>query len=208
VNIYVESNFVLEVALAQEQHESCESILALCAANRAQLLIPAFSIAEPYQTLERRHRQRRQTKRELDSELTQLARTAGYAQSLSGAQSLVDLLIDSTDEEARRLEATRAKLIQTAAILPLDATVLSAATPYQAEYDLSPEDAIVYATVVAHLKTSPSEASCFLNRNTRDFDDPDLVAELRRLGCKLLPRFDSGYQYILASLKPDEGADC
>ena len=200
MNIYVESNFVLEIALAQEQHESCESILALCVARRAQLLIPAFSIAEPYQTLERRHRQRRQTKRELDSELTQLARTAGYAPALSGSQSLVDLLIDSTDEEARRLEATRAKLIQTAVILPLDATVLEAATPYQTDYDLSPEDAIVYATVLSHLKDRPSGRSCFLNRNTRDFDDPDLVAELRRYGCKMVPRFDSGYQHILASL--------
>lgn len=200
MNIYVESNFVLEIALAQEQHESCEGILALCEANRAQLLIPAFSLAEPYQTLERRHRQRRRTKRELDSELTQLGRTAGYAQSLSGAQSLVDILIDSTDEEAKRLEATRARLTQSATILPLDAEVLKAATPYQTEYDLSPEDAIVFATVLSHLQGCPSERSCFLNRNTRDFDDPDLVAELRRHGCKMLPRFDSGHQYIIASL--------
>ncbi len=203
MNIYVESNFVLEIALAQEQHQSCEDVLALCLADRARLLIPAFSVAEPYQTLERRHRQRRRTKRELDRELIQLARTAGYAQSLRGSESLIDLLIDSTDEEARRLQATRAQLLQTATILPLDAEVLEAATPCQTEYDLSPEDAIVYATVLLHLKGYPSERSCFLNRNTRDFDDPDLVAELRRYGCKMLPRFDSGYQYIVASLPAD-----
>ncbi len=205
MNIYVESNLVLEIALAQEQHQSCEDILALCLADRARLLIPAFSIAEPYQTLERRHRQRRQTKLALDRELIQLARTASYAQSLSGSQSLVDLLIDSTYEEARRLEATRAQLIQTATILPLDAEILEAATPIQTEYALSPEDAIVYATVLSHLKDRPSEQSCFLNRNTRDFDDPDLVAELRLHGCKMIPRFDSGYQYIKASLpEPSE----
>ncbi len=202
MNIYVETNFVLEIALAQEQHESCEDILALCLADRARLLIPAFSIVEPYQTLKRRHSQRRQTKRELDRELIQLTRTEGYAHSLSGSLSLVDLLIDSTYEESRRLETTRAQLIQTAEILPLDAEILSAATPQQTEYDLSPEDAIVYATVLSHLEGHPPEQSCFLNRNTRDFGDPDLVAELRRHGCRMIPRFDSGYQYIVASL-PD-----
>lgn len=201
MNIYVETNFVLEIALAQEQHQACEDVLALCQANRSQLLIPAFSIAEPYQTLKRRHNQRRRTRHELDRELIQLARIAGYAQSLSGSQSLVDLLIDSTDEEARRLETTRAQLIQTGTILPLDASVLRAATAYQAKYDLSPEDAIVYATVLSHLKGHSSGKSCFLNRNTRDFDDPDLVAELKQCGCKMVPRFDSGYQYIMASLR-------
>ena len=205
MKIYVETNFVLEIALAQEQHNSCEDVLALCLARRARLLIPAFSIAEPYQTLERRHRRRRQTKRELDRELIQLARTASYARSLSDSRSLVDLLIDSTDEEARRLEATRKQLLEAAAVLPLDADILKAATPFQTEYDLSPEDAIVYATVLSHLTLHPSERSCFLNRNTRDFDDPDLVAELRRHGCKMIPRFDSGYQYIMASLpEPSE----
>ena len=199
MNIYVETNFVLEIALAQEQYESCEDILALCLANRARLLIPAFSIAEPFQTLKRRHSQRRRTKLELDRELIQLSRTAGYAQALSGSQNLVDLLIDSTEEETRRLEATRAQLLQNATILPLDAEILRAATPKQTEYALSSEDAIVYATVLAHLKDHSSERSCFLNRNTRDFLDPDLVAELRRYGCKMVPRFDSGYQYIAAS---------
>ena len=180
MNIYVETNFVLEIALAQEQHQACEDILALCLADQAQLLIPAFSIAEPHQTLRRRHSQRRQTKYELDRELVQLARTARYARALSGSQSLVDLLIDSTGEEVSQLEATRAQLIEIATILPLKAEILRASAPKQAEYDLSPEDAIVYATVLLHLKDRPPEQSCFLNRNIRDFYDPDLVAELRQ----------------------------
>lgn len=58
MNIYVESNFVLEVTLAQEQQEACENILRLCEAGRARLVVPAFSMTEPYHTLDRRHKQR------------------------------------------------------------------------------------------------------------------------------------------------------
>ena len=40
MNIYVETNFVLELALEQEQRGSCEQILSLCEEGKAQLIIP------------------------------------------------------------------------------------------------------------------------------------------------------------------------
>jgi predicted nucleic acid-binding protein len=197
VNIYVESNFVLELALLQEQHASCEDILRLCEAGNAQLIIPAYSLVEPYETLIRRHRQRKQMKAELDSELQQLARTATYADRLDGFQNLTALLIDSADEEAKRLEETRSLLSRTAEIIPLDGAILAIATRYQLAHDLSPQDALVYATVLSHLTQSGALQSCFLNKNSKDFDDPDLVEELNTYNCRLLPRFDIGYQFIL-----------
>jgi hypothetical protein len=36
-----------------------------------QIVIPAYSLAEPYETLTRRHRQRKRMKAELDDELRQ-----------------------------------------------------------------------------------------------------------------------------------------
>ncbi len=47
VNIYVETNFVLELTFEQEQCASCEQILQLCQAGQAKLIIPAYSLAEP-----------------------------------------------------------------------------------------------------------------------------------------------------------------
>jgi predicted nucleic acid-binding protein len=112
VNIHVESNFVLELALLQEQHASCEEILRLCEAGSAHLVIPAYSIAEPYETLVRRHKQRKRMKAELDDELRQLARTTTYVHRLSGFQTLTALLIDSADEEAKRLEEVRTRFLK------------------------------------------------------------------------------------------------
>jgi hypothetical protein len=38
VNIYVETNFVLELTFEQEQCSSCEQILQLCEAGKAKLI--------------------------------------------------------------------------------------------------------------------------------------------------------------------------
>lgn len=187
MNVYVESNFVLELALLQEQHTSCEDILRLCEAGHIQLVIPAYALAEPYETLVRRHKQRQRMKAELDGELRQLARTATYADRLSGFGHLTALLIESADEEAKHLETVRSRLLQVAEVLPLEASILIAATQYQGTHGFSPQDALVYATVLLHLQQHHASQSCFLNRNSRDFDDPDVVEELDRHNCKLLP---------------------
>ncbi|MCB0190257.1 MAG: hypothetical protein KDE31_38555, partial [Caldilineaceae bacterium] len=55
---------------------------------------------------------------------------------------------------------------------------------------------IVYASVMQHLLQNSGSANCFLNRNSRDFDNPDIVEALNALNCKMIPRFDDGYRYI------------
>jgi hypothetical protein len=83
VNVYVESNFVLQLALLQEFHANCDAIVKLCEAGRAQLVIPAFSLIEPYRTLGRHHAQRVRIKGDLDIELRQLARTSSFTERLA-----------------------------------------------------------------------------------------------------------------------------
>jgi hypothetical protein len=198
VNVYAESNFVLQLALLQEVHASCEAILQLCEAGGAQLVIPAVCLVEPDQTLYRQKQRRTQIKLDLDREFRQLARTPPYAARLGEFASLTSLLIDSAEEEHNRWEEVRARLLLAAHIVPLDAAILSAAARQRATHDLRYlryQDALVYASVLSHLERSPRARSCFLNTDT-DFDDPDLVAELAHHNCKLIPRFDDGYQYL------------
>lgn len=205
MNLYVESNFVLELALVQEQHASCEEIVCLSEAREVRLVVPAYSLVEPYETLVRRHRQRKQMKADLDTELGQLTRTAAYSQRLAGFQSLTALLIESANEEAKRLEGVRERLLRTCEIIALETSTLISAARYQIDHDLSPQDALVYASVLSHLTTSASPGSCFLNRNSKDFDDPDIVDELKRHGCTLIPRFDDGLEYVRSHMRGGAG---
>ncbi len=198
MNVYVESNFVLELALVQEEHTSCEEILRLSERGNARLVIPAYSFAEPYETLVRRRGQRKRLKDNLDEELKQLSRTATYSQRLSGFEDLTKVLIDSADGQDKRLAQLRARLLKAVEVIPLDVSILAAATRYRARHDLSSQDSLVYASVLSHLPPSGARESCFLNKNSKDFDDPDIVAELKQYNCKLMPRFDDGHRYIRA----------
>ena len=200
MNVYVESNFVLELALIQEQSASCEEILGLCEANRVRLIIPAYSLAEPYETLTRRHKTRKKMKQDLDTEFSQIARTAPLSEPLRGFKDLTALLISVAQQETQRLENVRSRLIEAAEIIPLDTSVLAASTEYQRAHDLSAQDALVYSSVLSHLKRVPARESCFLNRNSTDFDDQNIVDELADYNCKLLFQFYTGYSFISAAL--------
>ena len=57
MRVYVESNFVLELVLEQEQHLACREIVRLAEAGIIELVVPAFGLLEPYMTLHRRHRE-------------------------------------------------------------------------------------------------------------------------------------------------------
>ena len=61
---------------------------------------------------------------------------------------------------------------------------------------LSDPDFIVLASVLTHLQAKRPTESCFLNRNSRDFDQAAVRARLAALGCKLFGRFDEGLNYI------------
>lgn len=199
MNVYVETNFVLELALLQEQLASCREILRRCRTEQVQLLVPAISIAEAYETTVRRQRARRDLKRQLDFEMRELARTAEYATRTSDFQRLTALLTDSANEEAERLEEVRRELLEGAEILALDAATFRVATFYEAKHGLSARDALVFAAVKLHLGRHPGTVSCFVTRDSKDFDDPDLREELKQHGCKLLVRFDDACGYILGA---------
>ncbi|NOQ35339.1 MAG: PIN domain-containing protein [Methylococcaceae bacterium] len=196
MNIYVESNFVLELALMQEQHESCRKILLLCERKKANLILPAYSIAEPYETLIRRERNRKLLAQNIANELQQLSRTELYKTESDNYQTVASFLVKSGEEENERLLQTHKQLLEMAQIIPLEKDVFASALQLKIQFDFSPQDAMVYASVLQHLNIHKFEKSCFLNKNSKDFDDPDIEESLMKNNCKLLFSFEKGFDYI------------
>jgi predicted nucleic acid-binding protein len=196
MNIYVETNFVLELASMQEQHESCEKIIGLCEAGSATLVLPAFCIAESYETLIRRVNRRTQIANALAGELRQLSRSKPYKDEIDAFQSITGLLARSSQEEDQRLIAVLERVLKIADIIPLEAGIVLNATQYRVTYKFEPQDSIVYSSVLHHLASAGGIESCFINRNRRDFDDPDIEESLANQGCKMLFSFTNGCNYI------------
>lgn len=198
--VYAESNFVLELALRQEQASSCERLLDMCQAGRIHLLLPAFSLVEPTTALINLHRRRREIALQFQNELTQLGRSIDFSHLLTEFASLQESIVLSIGADLGRLEAVQKELLKTAHVIPLTSLVLAAAKECEGKHDLSFPDAVVYASVLNHLTAAQPQMSCFLNRNSRDFDTPTINAELIGLGCTMISRFDRGLEFISAKI--------
>lgn len=200
MNVYAESNFVLETALEQDECESCNEIIRLASAGRLRLVIPAFSLAEPHQAIAGKAKARSRMRDDLRTHLNELARSRPHREIPATFDALAAALIASAEFEREGLRRSVSQLLQTAQIIPLDAAILNSAASIEIAYGLSGQDAIVLASVLQHLETNASEESCFLNRNSRDFDDPDILERLEALRCRFFPRFTPALDWISSRL--------
>ncbi len=203
MNVYVESNFVLELALEQEQHESCEQLVKLASAGSVRLMVPAFSLAEPHDALISRDKPRRKLGNELKSHLDELGRSEQYRRVPDVFGHLTGILSAAGAMERDGLRRVLDWILRDAEIIPLNSDVLDKASDYQErEWGMPAKDSIVLASVQSHLEdTLPSE-SCFLNRNTKDFDNPGVRRVLEIYNCKFFGSFDDGLRYINSRLNP------
>jgi predicted nucleic acid-binding protein len=199
VRVYAESNFVLELVLEQEQHAACAEFVERAERGELALVLPAFCLFEPFTTLHRRQRERQDLHDALQKELGQIARTQAFAHEVS-ASPLPALLVRSTQAAAVQFDAVLERLLRVAQVLPLTAVLLGEARRTRDAYGLKLPDAIVLASILGDLAGN-SSPSCFLNRNTKDFDDPAIVSALTDRACRMLGSFDNGIQYALAQLR-------
>lgn len=159
MNVYVETNFVLELVFEQEQFQL-------------------------------------ELQRTLVAEVRQLSRTASYTARINQMQDIGNLLLQSNRDEQQRFYHYLSRILGLIEVIPLTAEVIGDGARNEALYKLRPQDAIVYASVIAHLRQSNTAQSCFLNRNSRDFDVPNILQELNQYNCRMIPLFDQGYHYI------------
>jgi hypothetical protein len=201
MNVYVESNFVLEQALEQEQCESCQRLIDIAAAGSIRLVIPAFSLAEPHITLMRKASDRSRLSTERQKQLSDLGRSKPYREASGSFNEITAMLIRSAESERAGLERAMDGILKAAEVIPLDSDVFYRAGGIQIGLGMSAQDSIVLASVVRHLSETKPVESCLLNRNTRDFDDPNVRDVLEQFGCRFFGRFDHALQYIEVLLR-------
>lgn len=194
--VYAESNFVFELAFVREEVEHAERLLELAEEGRIRLAIPAFSFAEPYESLIRRARNRKSIQDQLATELEELARSRPYADVMDTSQAVTGLLAASAQEERNRLASVLERLARTADVIPLTGEVVLASLDFQTSLGLSPQDALVFASVDAHAVHAASEPKVFANKNWKDFLNPDILDRLAGFDCKLIRTFSGALGHI------------
>ena len=199
--VYVESNFILELAYLQEDHEACDEILRLAEQQSVNLVLPAFCVGEPYGAWVGRDKRRARLHDDLTRELKELARSQPYTASRDEFLDITKALAVSGGEEKRRLDRVALRVLKASTLIPIDHAVLEAAIDLQTSRDLEPQDSIVYASVLAHLTASDATLSCFITKNSKDFSNPDIESDLAQNQCALFTSFGQGYGFLLRTLK-------
>jgi predicted nucleic acid-binding protein len=197
VIVYVETNFILKIALEQEEHAAAIDILQIAERREIDLAFPAFSICEPFETVTRRARERNRLSEAVNSELRQLSRSAPHREYAESFLKLATELVQIKKGEADRLEGTIERLLAVARVMPMTVSIFSAGRRYADALGLSAPDAFIYASIVADLSEHGGQPlACFLSRNSRDFFDISIRDELAGWNCRYIANFSDGFEYI------------
>jgi predicted nucleic acid-binding protein len=194
--VAVESNFVLELAFSQEEASEADRIVTLAEERKIELLVPACCLFEPYETLVRRRKTREDLRQRLRSELRELARCAPYADLPKTSETVTQALTKSGELQAKSLSDTIRRLTGVANVLPLTSEIVARAIDAELTFQLSPQDAVVFATVERSFREQDSTAKVFANKNRSDFFEPEIQALFQQYQCKLLPQFSDARQFI------------
>lgn len=198
--VLAESNFVLELALQQIELEHAERIIQLAEETRIQLIIPACSLQEPYQTLLRRRSERKDLSRKLQAELKQLARSKSYAELSKTSEQVAETLDASTETETRGLQTAIERLVTVSTVPPLTKDIIKLSQAVQLKYGLGPHDALVFASIQSALEELGDGPKVFANKNSKDFATPLVEDYLETRQCRLITTFSDARNYIEAGL--------
>lgn len=200
--VYVESNFVLEVALEQEQSASAETILKLAESSKIVLTFPSFALSEPFATVMHRNKERVELHNRMTVTLGQLRRSESHKQTIHDLQPLLLILKNAVNREFDLLHLTVARLLRAGTSIDLDSSILEQALNYQAQFGLKPQDSIIYSTVITDMQRRAStEAKCFLSRDKEAFSiNPGIRSELAAYNCRYIGSFVQGLDFIQHAL--------
>jgi len=200
VIVYVETNFLLELAYLQERCDSCELILNFAKEAKITLALPAFSAVEARVTSNRRAFERREFRESLRKHIREISHSEPFRGLIERSSDVITALVAGDEEAGNRLEASIQAIEEYGITIPLTGEVISIARRYELTYSLSAQDALVLASVRSHANKS-TEQKCFISQDSKAFNDLGVFDELSGVRCKFLSTFTNGLEYIKSALK-------
>ena len=198
--LYVETNFILELAYQQESAAYCEELLILAESGAITLVVPAFSLLESRMSRELRAWKRTDLHNALVKEISEVARTKYYATLSDTSKDVMAAFVNSNEQDRLSLESILERIEKAAVVEPLELGTNQAARTIEQSFGLSPQDSAVLASVLQHLGKTGAGQKIFLNKNKHDFADPKIRKQLTDRGCDFHSSFATGLYKTRAAL--------
>jgi hypothetical protein len=203
--VVVETNYIVELILQQEEAAACEELRSLCTNTSARMVVPSFAIAEAGMVLERRSRERLNFIR---TDLAGHAREVGRAKTLSRVNDILRALDDELLSSERDVAAAWFHFrvdLDRMEVIPMTAEILEETMAIQLgrEIDRLP-DAIIFASVKKYLedarRSGIKDPACFVSRDDKAFGTSKILNQLRRLDCTFVNSFPNAAARVRASI--------
>lgn len=198
--VYVETNFLLELAYRQERCDSCEEILRLAKEGQILLALPAFAAAEARLESRRRAKEREELHAQLRKHIREIARSEPFRGLMEESKGVMDALVQGLVQTQESLEDLILAVETQGVHIPLTGEVVAMARWAASAYKIAPEDALVLESIHSHAQRH-SGAKCFVSRD-RAFMAPLIREHLSNEGCKILSDFPDAVAYIRNALQP------
>jgi predicted nucleic acid-binding protein len=198
--VYVETNFILELAYLRSTSDNCERLLDLAREGKISLVVPVFALLEARVAWQGVLRRRTRLHSDVRVELGELARSRPLANIGEQSQAFVTALVDTAQDDRSRLESAVTSLIAHATVLAANAETITAALVVEQRLGLLPQDALIYGAILHNLVHAAAGPKLFVTQNATDFFIPTVQDELASYGCKLLTKFDAAEAFVRSIL--------
>lgn len=197
MKVYVETTWLLDLALEQERMQASSFVLELAKDKKILLCLPEISLVEADQKIVRRRLQREALINQLYQEGRELIRTrdAMYQSQAAAIDQDISQLRYISDFEREHFDATVRDISKFLTWLHLDDDSLQKSFNFENHYELSRLDALVYAVVRADAASDLASEKCFIDYDG-DFKDSELKRDMTRLGITLLSSPESAEGFL------------
>lgn len=124
MRVYVESNYLVELALEQEQSNACARLLEIAEQSRVELVIPMYAIMETLNTVNRRLTGFANLDQRVTGALEQVGRNAALKAEADG---LKGLMLKARKMALESYENTKSRVLRSGRVLALDAHAMTKA---------------------------------------------------------------------------------
>lgn len=196
MHVFLETNFVLELALRQQEYRYCERIRqqASITPPRYTLYVPQYALSEAFQRLRPLKNERAEYEQYVLMQVEQHLREDDSDADAMDAfkRTLATLLAERTRTQTQRLYKFVAELMQEAPGPALTPASVIEAQELAERHGLQIQDALIYACVLAKMRELPADApKLFVSRNKKDFGKPTILEELNQLNSEYVASFQS-----------------
>jgi len=187
MKVYVETNWLLDLALEQERIQASSFVVELAKDKKIQLYLPEISLIEADQKIVRRKLQREILIENLQQEERELkrGRNTRYQAQAAAIGKDITRLIEISEFEREHFNKTVRDISKFLTWLHLDDDCLQKSFDFEERYALNRLDALIYAVIRADAASDLATEKCFIDYDGH-FKNPELKLDMTGLGITLL----------------------